>query len=189
MTHHPSLKFGLFGGSFDPVHRGHVALARAALRELRLDRLYVVPAARPPHKRGRTLSSAAVRLARLRAALQGIPRAVVSPWELRRRGVSYTVRTLGAFRRRFPRADWHVVLGGDSLRGFTSWRDWRGILRLARLGVGRRAGVSTPRLPPAVRRRVDFLNVRLPAVSSTELRRRAALRRRTASGAAARGRR
>jgi nicotinate-nucleotide adenylyltransferase len=170
MTHHSSLKLGLFGGSFDPVHRGHLALALAARRELGLDRVVFVPAARPPHKRGRALAPARHRFAMLRASLKPYPSFQISSWEIRHPGLSYTERTLRSFRRRFPRAEWFLLLGGDSLNQFTTWRRWRDLARTCRLAVGLRRDVKPRRLPPALQGRVIFLKTRPPRVSSSEVR-------------------
>jgi nicotinate-nucleotide adenylyltransferase len=165
------VRIGLYGGSFDPPHQGHVALARAAVRELGLDRLYVVPAGRSPLKPAAPEASARRRLALARRAFGRLPRTVLSSWELRRKGPSYTYMTLRAFRRRHPSADWFLVVGGDSWRGFTKWRRWREILGLARLAVGRRAGVPATGISPAVRKASVVLKARLPKISSTEIRR------------------
>ncbi|MBI4395555.1 MAG: nicotinate (nicotinamide) nucleotide adenylyltransferase [Elusimicrobia bacterium] len=166
------MKLGLFGGSFDPVHCGHIALARAALRELKLDRIYFVPAAQPPHKTPSSLTPATHRLNMLRIALRNAPAFPVSPWEIRRGGVSYTERTLRAFHKRFPRAEWHLILGGDSLNSFTTWRHWRRLLKMSRLVVGRRPGAKSAATPSVLKGQVIRLKTRLPPISSTEVRRR-----------------
>lgn len=165
------MRVGLFGGSFDPPHRGHAALARAAVRELRLDRLYVVPAGRPPLKPAAP-SAASRRLALARQAFGRLPHTRVSPWEVRRSGPSYTHITLAAFRRRHPRAEWFLVIGGDSWRNFPRWKRWREILTMARLAVGRRAGAPAGGIHPAVRKASVVLKVRLPRISSTDIRRK-----------------
>jgi nicotinate-nucleotide adenylyltransferase len=167
------LRYALFGGSFDPVHRGHLALATAAAVELRLDRVFFVPAYSPPHKAKGALSVPKHRVAMLRRAIRSNPRFRVSDWEIRRRGTSYTYRTLQAFRRRFPRAEWWLLVGGDSLRNWTTWRRWQWILANSCVAVARRSGVPLTTLSALVHKRVVFLRVRLPAVSSSEVRRRA----------------
>ncbi|MGQ0645242.1 MAG: nicotinate-nucleotide adenylyltransferase [Elusimicrobiota bacterium] len=169
-----ALRLALFGGSFDPVHNGHLALARAARRELKLDRVYFVPAKIQPHKKDKIMAPAALRLELLRLAVGRERGFLVSDWELRRPGVSYTENTLRAFRRRFPRAQWHLLVGGDALKNFTAWRNWRGLLAGARLTAARRRGLSSGRLPRELRGRVLFLKARPPRVSSSEIRRRAA---------------
>jgi nicotinate-nucleotide adenylyltransferase len=162
------VKIGLFGGAFDPPHAGHLALARAAVRELKLDRLFVVPTGRPVWKP--SPASPARRLVLARRAFAGLPRVVVSSWETRRTGPSYTFNTLRVFRRRHPGAEWFLVMGGDSWREFTKWRRWRDILKMARLAVGRRAGVSPRGIHPVVRAGSILLKARLPEISSTEIR-------------------
>lgn len=145
-------------------------MARAAVRELKLDRLYVVPAGNPPLKPSKPSTSAPRRLALCRRAFGKFPKTIVSPWEVRRAGLSYTYLTLAAFRRRHPAAEWFLVLGGDSWRNFTKWRRWRDLLKMARLAVGRRAGVPDAGVDPAVRKASVLLKARLPKVSSTEIR-------------------
>lgn len=166
------MRAALFGGTFDPPHAGHVALARAAVKELSLDRLYVVPAGVSPHKTDRKASSRSRRLAMARRAFAGLPKTRVSPWEVRRPGPSFTFQTLAAFRRRHPSAEWFLVMGGDAWRDFSLWRRWKDILRMARPVVGRRAGVPLPRASRGVREAALFLKARLPRVSSTDIRRR-----------------
>jgi nicotinate-nucleotide adenylyltransferase len=162
-------RFGLFGGSFDPAHRGHAALARAAVREIPLDRLYVMPARRSPHKT-RPLSGSRHRLKALQSLFHRDRRVRVSPWELRRPGPSYTIDTLTAFQRRFPRMEWHVVMGGDSFSRFKSWRRWREILRRAGVAVASRPGAPRVRIPRAWKDRVLLLSSPMPKASSTALR-------------------
>lgn len=167
------MRVGFFGGTFDPPHRGHAALARAAVRELKLDRLYVVPAGDPPLKSS-VPSSSSQRLCLSRRAFGRMPKTVVSPWEVRRPGLSFTYKTLRAFRRRHPRAEWFLVIGGDSWRNFHKWKRWREILTMARLAVGLRSGVPAAGIHPAVKKASVVLKARLPRISSTELRRKSA---------------
>ncbi len=154
------------------MHNGHLALARAALRELRLDRVYFVPARRSPLKKGLPSAAARHRVAMLRQALRGEPRFRVADWELRRPGPSYTYKTLRLFQRRFPRAQWHLLVGGDSLQYFTRWRRWKELLKTGRVTVGLRRGVGLGSVPAAVQSRVCFLRARLPEVSSSDIRER-----------------
>lgn len=171
-TRNAELRLGLFGGSFDPVHKGHLALARAALRELKLERVYFVPARQSPLKEDQPSASARHRLAMLRQALRGEPRFRVEDWELRRAGPSYTYKTLRAFQRRFPGAQWHLLVGGDSLKSFTRWRRWKELLGTGRVAVGLRRGMGLGPMPASVRSRVRFLKARLPQASSSEIRER-----------------
>jgi nicotinate-nucleotide adenylyltransferase len=179
-------RFGLFGGTFDPPHKGHVALARAACRELKLDRLYVVPAGHPPHKTAPPESSALHRLAMAKIAFRGVPRVedprvenprvenprvVVSSWEIRQKGVSYTYKTLQAFQGRHPQAEWFLIVGGDSWQQFKTWRYWKMLLRKVSLVVGLRRGTSENGPVAAT-----ILKTKLPKVSSTQWRKGRAVR-------------
>jgi nicotinate-nucleotide adenylyltransferase len=131
---------GLFGGSFDPPHLAHLALARAALDQLGLDRLVWMPAARSPHKAGRTPAAAADRVAMLRLLTAGEPRFEIDERELHRPGPSYTVDTLRALHAEHPGVAWWLVLGQDQYARFDTWHDWRAILALAGLAVAARDG-------------------------------------------------
>jgi nicotinate-nucleotide adenylyltransferase len=138
---------GLFGGSFDPPHLAHLALARAALAELALDRLVWMPAARSPHKPGQAPASAADRVAMLRLLTADEPRFVVDERELHRPGPSYTVDTLRALHAEDPAAAWWLVIGQDQCARFDTWHDWRGILALAGLAVAARDGQAPDPAP------------------------------------------
>lgn len=136
----------IYGGSFDPPHRGHAALAAAALRQLRPAALYLVPGYRTPFKDFQP-ASFADRAALLRAALSGAGLAgrrevKVSPFEAARRRVVYTWETVAHFRRLHPGAPLYVLMGSDCLAGFPRWRRPEYILKNARLLVGLRPGYS-----------------------------------------------
>jgi nicotinate-nucleotide adenylyltransferase len=166
-------RIGVLGGSFDPVHCGHLILAEAAVTHLRLDRLLLLPAGRPAHKRRRTLAPAADRIAMLRLAARGNPRLQVSTREADRPGVTFTVRTLEALAAEEP-ADWFFVMGEDSLREFGTWREPARILELARLAVVRREGTPRATVRASLRRRVVFVPMPSVGISSSEIRRRVA---------------
>jgi nicotinate-nucleotide adenylyltransferase len=162
---------GLYGGSFDPPHRGHAALARAAVKELKLDRLFIVPASLSPHKQNQTPAPARHRLAMARLAFKSVPRSRVIEDEIRRRGVSYTVDTLRRLRKKYPAAQWRLVAGEDSLAGFPRWKSWRQILSWAPLAVGRRRPAGArPTLPAFLKANMAYLRAPLPAVASRDLR-------------------
>ncbi len=127
-------RLGIFGGMFDPVHDGHLAVARHALDRLALDRLLLVPCGTPGH-RGPALASGAHRLAMLELALAEDPRIVADPVEIDAAGVSHTVRTLGGIRERFPRAALVLVLGLDAFLGLPRWREPEKLFGLASLLV------------------------------------------------------
>jgi nicotinate-nucleotide adenylyltransferase len=174
-------RIGLFGGTFDPPHLGHLVLAEWARVRLRLDRVVFVPAGTPPHKRGRRLTEAALRLVMTRLAVRGNPAFAVSAFEARRAGPSFTVDTLRHFHARQPDARFYLLMGADSLADFPDWHEPGAIARLATLVVAARRGPagpervagarSRPRVP--VRGRVVLLDNPVVAISSSALRARA----------------
>jgi nicotinate-nucleotide adenylyltransferase len=164
-------RVGVFGGTFDPPHLGHLALAERARDQLGLERVWFVPAADPPHKRDRAKSPFPHRLAMTRLAVRGNPAFKVSDLESRRAGPSYTVETLRAMRQRFPGRELVLLLGADSLSDLPTWRDPAEIAHLARLAVAPRP-VGAPRRRGAPR--ADFaLDAPVLELSSSDLRARA----------------
>ncbi|HEV8240656.1 MAG TPA: nicotinate (nicotinamide) nucleotide adenylyltransferase [Thermoanaerobaculia bacterium] len=137
------MRVGLFGGSFDPIHAGHVAPVRAARAALELDRVFFLPTAHPPHKSGRNFAPALARFAMVELALLGEEGMFVSTHELGAEP-AYTVETLEHFHAELPAVDLHLILGSDSLAQLPSWRRWREIPKLARLVVLTRPGSEPP---------------------------------------------
>ena len=133
------MRIGIFGGSFDPVHKEHVRLAESAVKELSLDMLYVMPAHTPPHKRGKTLSSDEDRFEMCRIAFAHIPGIQVSDYEMKKGGTSYTYLTCRHFAGEFPGAELFWLVGTDMLRDFPTWREPEDILKNAVLAVCARA--------------------------------------------------
>ena len=172
-------RIGVFGGTFDPPHIGHLALAERARDELGLARVLFVPAADPPHKRTRAKTDLAHRLAMTRIAVQGHRAFAVSELEARRPGPSYTVETLRELRRRRPKAELWLLLGEDSLRDLETWKAPAEIATLARLAVAPREG-SAPKRSRGARNsragsphRVTWLSGPVLEISSSDLRARA----------------
>ncbi len=135
---------GLFGGSFDPVHYGHLLLAECCREQLSLDQVWFMPAATPPHKQDAKLSEGAKRVDMLRLATGGEPAFVVSTMELERGGVSYTVDTLAAMHSQMPDSELFLLLGSDSLADLPTWRGPERICELAIPVAVRRAGGPRP---------------------------------------------
>lgn len=164
-------RVGLFGGSFDPVHTGHLLIARAALEELGLDRLYFIPAAQSPFKPDRTLADGADRARWLRLALAGWTACEVVTDELLRSGVSYTVDTVRDFTRRFPASEIFWLIGGDHTATLPQWREAAALASLVVFVVAPRPGRdATLDLPPGFRFHV--LRSPLSSVSSSDVRSR-----------------
>lgn len=133
-------QIGLFGGTFDPPHVGHLIIAETAREQLGLEQVHFVPAARAPHKKGRKAAPAIHRLAMLRLALRDHPEFVASDLEIRRGGVSYTVDTLRQLAAKHPKADLWLIVGGDNLRDLYHWKEPQEILKRCRLAVYVRPG-------------------------------------------------
>jgi nicotinate-nucleotide adenylyltransferase len=134
---------GIIGGTFDPVHYGHLRTALEMLEYAGLAEMRFMPAGTPPH-RAAPLADAATRLAMVRAAIEGEPRFCVDDRELRRDGPSWTVDTLAALRAEFPSRPICLVVGMDAFLGLEQWHRWREILGLAHLLVAHRPGWDAP---------------------------------------------
>ena len=164
------MKLGLFGGSFDPVHRGHLLVAQAAREELGLDRLFFIPAAQSPFKPETHPAPAALRLQWLRLALAGQTACEVDDQEIRRGGVSYTVETLRDYVRRFPGAELFYLIGADNAAKLGEWRDAGDLARQAEFVAIPRPGGAAAHFPPPFRGRT--LKGFPLGVSSSEIRAR-----------------
>ena len=138
-------RMGVFGGAFDPPHRAHVDLARAALAQLGLDELRILPTGDAWHKL-RPLSPAVHRLAMAKLAFEGLPRVVIDERELQRAGPSYTIDTLEALARESaqPPAELYLLMGGDQWAALGSWHRWQDVAKLASLCVLDRPGAPRP---------------------------------------------
>jgi nicotinate-nucleotide adenylyltransferase len=174
---------GLYGGSFDPVHYGHLLLAECCREQAHLDQVLFLPAAVPPHKRDRVLSPAQHRIEMLELAIAGHEAFAVSRYETDRGGVSYTVQTLEHFRQQQPEVELFFLLGADMLNDLPDWYEARRVCELAMPLVVRRAGAEDPDYDClraiASAERIDQIRrhqVEMPAVglSSTDLRQRVA---------------
>ncbi len=163
-------RLGLFGGTFDPPHLGHLALAEWARERLRLDRVVFKPAGTPPHKRRAGLSAAAHRLAMTRLAVRGNPAFAVSTLEIERDGPSFTLDTLRELHRRLPGTRLFLLMGEDSLADLPHWREPAAIARLATPVVAIRPGTGGTRARTALGRRVRWLDNPGLEVSSSAIR-------------------
>lgn len=132
-------KIGIFGGSFDPIHFGHLRPAVEIREALVLDEIRFVPSGQPPH-RGLPVADAAARLAMVKAAIADEPRFLLDERELLRPAPSYSVDTLVELRREFPAASLILIVGMDAFLGFPGWHEWRRIFELAHVVVARRPG-------------------------------------------------
>lgn len=145
MIRQPKAAIGIFGGTFAPIHNGHLQLALTARDRLGLSQVRLVPAARPP-LRGQPRVSAARRLEWVKLAIQGHPRLVADDRELKRDGASYTVDTLASLREEFPRTPLCLLLGQDAAQQLPQWQRWESLLDYAHLVFFNRPGVQ-PHFP------------------------------------------
>lgn len=178
-----TMRLGLFGGSFDPIHLGHLMLAESALEQRGLDEVRFLPAAVPPHKLGRHLTSGPARAEMLELATAGHPGFSVSRYEIDRGGVSYTVQTLDHFRELDPAGQLFFILGADMLADLPNWREAARICELAVPIAACRAGqpevdfdcladiASRERIEEIRQHRIESPLIEL---SSSEIRRRVA---------------
>jgi nicotinate-nucleotide adenylyltransferase len=176
-------RVAVFGGTFDPVHLGHLILAEQAREQARLDQVWFVPAASPPHKQGQPITPFAQRVEMLSLALAGNPAFRIDELEKDRPGPSFTADTLAELHRLHPRVDLHLLIGADCLPDLPGWHEPARILELAGLLVAARPNwpVPTPAqlrstlpLADGVPLRFQVVLVPLIDTASRDLRRRAA---------------
>ena len=159
-------KIGIYGGTFDPVHHGHLILARTALENLGLARIVFVPAIVSPHKLSGAASAPDARLEMLSAAIEGEPEFGLNAIELTRPPPSYTVDTMEALREQNPEADFYYLVGEDNVARLTSWHRFEDLSRLVQFVVLARAGEKSIHPYPVVRQQLD--------ISATDIRKRVA---------------
>lgn len=171
-------ELGLFGGSFNPIHLGHLHLAQAVHEALALDGVMLMPTGEAPHKDCSGYAPAAHRLAMCRLAVKKFPWMTVCDDEIRKSGKSYTVETLRELCLTYPDAHWTLMIGSDMLLCFEAWRDWRAILHMARICAVSRAQGDLPALRDHARRlqesepgaEIMVLPIAAFPASSTEIR-------------------
>ncbi len=173
------MRLGIFGGTFDPVHYGHLLLAECCREQCRLDEVRFLPTAVPPHKQGRTMTPVDARIEMLELAIAGHPAFTVSRYEADRGGVNYTAQTLEHFRQQEPNAELFFLVGADMLHDLANWRQPERICELATIVAVRRAGeagldfeslarvVSLERLADFERHQVEMPEI---GISSTQIR-------------------
>ena len=171
------MNLGIFGGTFNPIHWGHLVLAETAREQLSLDRLLFIPTFRPPHKPAEALLPGRARLVLITLAIRGNPAFAASDLELRRRGVSYSIETVRTLRAQYPRAALFLVIGADMAA--VRWRAWDELTRLCTIVVAGRPQVAalarargfTP-TPKSLVWGFTRLSMPLLEVSSSEIRHR-----------------
>ena len=166
------MQIGIYGGTFNPVHLGHVHLLREVLQTGLLDRILVMPDRTPPHKQAPDLIDGEKRFEMLQLATKGMKGVEVSDFELRREGKSYTYMTLRLLRELHPDDQFSLIMGADMLLSFREWRNWEEILAHTRLVAAARDAGEYDRLEEAARSlgHTDVLKITTFPASSTQVR-------------------
>ena len=171
------MRIGVFGGTFDPIHYGHLLLAETCRETLRLDQVRFIPAASPPHKQDHQISDGHARADMLQLAVSGYTEFVVDRRELKRKGPSFTVDTLTEFSTEFPDAELYFLVGADSLRDLLTWREPERITQLATLVACNRPGLPvldhdqiSTWVGPELSHRIETVQIPGTDISASELR-------------------
>ncbi len=163
------MKLGILGGTFDPIHNGHLELGKRAKEQFGLDQILFIPAFIPPHKASRhDLTPAPYRYRMVELAIGGHPGFEISPMELNRPDISYTVDTLRLLKEKHPGVELYLILGEDSVAEISSWQEPEEIFKLARLLVAHRKG---PCPAAAAQPEIIWIDMPVCAYSSSEIRR------------------
>lgn len=165
---------GIFGGTFDPPHLGHLIVAAHVREAMHLDRMMFIPAAVPPHKRDREITPGPARLAMVQAAIEGDPRSVASDIELKRGGVSYTIDTIRSLRQDMPGTQFTVLIGMDNLLDFLSWKEPQAILDQATIVVMTRPGYTAGPEESGLLKQMRLCEVPYIGIAARDIRRRVA---------------
>jgi nicotinate-nucleotide adenylyltransferase len=173
------MRLGILGGSFDPVHLGHLVMAETCRERLRLDEIWFVPAGHPPHKTDRELAPAKARADMLEFALAGIPEFQISETELKKEATSFTVETLEAMTQEDSGRELFLLIGADSLHDFPTWKDPGRILELAQVVAVNRGRQDPPALDELEQKlgadaidRIQIINMPGIDLASTDIRHR-----------------
>ncbi|MGA2622587.1 MAG: nicotinate-nucleotide adenylyltransferase [Bacteroidota bacterium] len=171
------MNIGIYGGSFNPPHFGHLIVLESVQDQLRFDKVLFIPAASPPHKNDPTLAPAAERLEMTRLAIEGNAAFQASDIEIRRDGRSYSIDTLDSLAAEHPGDKFSLIIGADNFLEFETWKSAREILTKAEVVVMNREGFSAHPEKSEFVRMVRFVHVPNIGISSTDIRRRVKLGR------------
>jgi nicotinate-nucleotide adenylyltransferase len=168
--------YGILGGTFDPIHFGHLIAAQAAVEALNLDRVVFLPSAHPPHKDIPSVTPYPDRKQMVTLATKDNPKFMVSGLEAERSDLSYTVRTIKDLRREFPDTDYRLILliGADNLHDFENWMEPDKIIDQIEITVLARPGFQQSDAPEIIREKANWVQIPLIEISSTDIRNRVA---------------
>ena len=161
------MKIGILGGTFNPIHIGHLILAEEAREKLGLDRIIFVPAYLPPHKDSSDIAEAGSRMIMVKLATGGNKYFSVSDIEIKRDGRSYTIETIKEFKKRFPLDDLYFIIGSDLLKYLADWKDLNEIIKMVKFIAATRPGYPLDQIPPYI----STLAIRAVDISGFQVRR------------------
>ncbi|MDD4870512.1 MAG: nicotinate-nucleotide adenylyltransferase [Kiritimatiellae bacterium] len=183
MTAEPNNRIGILGGTFNPIHTGHLILAQSALETFDLDRIFFIPSAKPPHKKPSVLADAEHRMAMLDTAIEDDMRFEMSDIEIKRGGPSYSIDTVRELKKIYPSVEFHFIIGADSLLELHLWKDINDLLNLCTFVTFGRPGVNIAQIqkkdlfldPPWPEKLLEnIVTNRLIDISSSDIRHRIA---------------
>ncbi len=160
------MKIGILGGTFNPIHIGHLILAEEAREKLNLDRIIFVPTYLPPHKENSDIASAPDRYKMIKLALQKNKYCLVSDIEIKRDGKSYTIDTLKEFKQKYPQDELYFIIGSDLLKYLDDWKDLFEIIKMVKFIVATRPGYPLEKIPAYI----TTMPIRAVDVSAFEIR-------------------
>ena len=161
------MKIGILGGTFNPIHIGHLILAEEVREKLKLDKIIFVPAYLPPHKNNSEIASVRDRYEMVKRAIKNNKNFSVSDIEIKRDGLSYTIDTINEFKRLYPKDELYFIIGSDLLNYLDEWKDLGQILKMVKFIVATRPGFSLEKIPSYI----STIDIRAIDVSGYEIRR------------------
>jgi nicotinate-nucleotide adenylyltransferase len=160
------MKIGILGGTFNPIHIGHLILAEEAREKLGLDKVIFVPAYQPPHKDNSDIAQAGARFTMIKLAIKGNKNFEVSDIEIKRNGRSYTIDTIKEFKLKYPKDDLYFIIGSDLLKYLNDWKDLGEIIKMVKFIVATRPGYPLEKIPSYIK----TIPIRAVDVSGFEVR-------------------
>ncbi|MCY6484277.1 nicotinate-nucleotide adenylyltransferase [Clostridium aestuarii] len=172
-------KKGIFGGTFDPIHNGHLHVAYESLYKLHLDKVIFMPSGNPPHKTNKKLTDSCIRYNFIKKIIQNEEKFDISDYEINKKGLSYTYETLEFFNKMEPKTKWYFITGADCLMDICLWKNANKILELCEFVVFNRPGYSKEeiimhknKVEEKYNKKITFLDIPILEISSTNIRKK-----------------
>lgn len=161
------MKIGIMGGTFNPVHTGHIAFVRAFIDQIQLDQCFIIPARRSPFRMNEPLAEDMHRLQMLQLAFADIPHTIVSDIEIKREGLSFTIDTVNEIQSQYPEAEIYLLIGEDQAHRFKEWKEWKELLQRVQLCIVQRT--EDANLQELMQQLIHGLNVNMPLILKSPL--------------------